>query len=46
MLKLVTQVASLCEAQVVEIRGAAFQELLLRAAETVQRGFANYLSPR
>jgi hypothetical protein len=42
----VTQAASLCEAQVVEIRGAAFQELLLRAAEHVQRGFANYLSPR
>lgn len=41
----VTQVASLCEKQVVEIRGAAFQELLLRAAEHVQRGFANYLSP-
>jgi hypothetical protein len=41
----VTQVASLCEAQVVEIRGAAFQELLLRAAENVQRGFANYLTP-
>jgi hypothetical protein len=41
----VTQVAALCEAQVVEIRGAAFQELLLRAAEHVQRGFANYLSP-
>jgi hypothetical protein len=40
----VTQVAALCEAQVVEIRGAAFQELLLKAAEHVQRGFANYLS--
>ncbi|HEV7403682.1 MAG TPA: CehA/McbA family metallohydrolase [Chthoniobacteraceae bacterium] len=41
----VTQVAALCEAQVVEIRGAAFQELLLQAAEHVRRGFANYLSP-
>ena len=40
-----TQAASLCEAQLVEIRGAAFQEALVTAPDYVGRGFAHFLAP-